>query len=137
MSEYSLNEVVCDGIVCTKRWIHHFVIKALLQHTLPWIAIVSAVRVIHGSIGPVTLVVFAILAGPVFWLMLVVKERIWPSDPASYPLWWVLCDKFTDWALSCTPAVFALALARMWYAFAILLTLCTVAYVGCHRHARP
>lgn len=133
MSErYSLRDPVLDGCIVAPRWVHHFVVKAFVQHTVPWVVLVVLLPWQRHTWW----VPLAVITGPVFWFVLAIKEYVHPSDPVVYTLAEHADDWFTDFALSLTPLIIALML-HTWVPGLLVLGAAASLYIGFHRGARP
>lgn len=126
---YDPFERVADGPFTAPRQWHH-VLKALIAlsiyavardglHCPPWAA--------------------AMIASPLFMVLLTVKEWNWPSDPDehSYPARLRVGDFLTDF--SCTSLTMSLAFAAysLWLVGIAILPFFAAIYFGCRHDARP
>lgn len=129
---YSLTAVVRDGPLVAPRWVHHLV-KIATAGLAAWVLHMVWSLIWHQS----SALWATVLGGPVLWLVLAVHEHYRPSDPTPYTAWLHICDWLNDCALSTVPVVGALVLRHNNAAASVLFGGIVVAYLGCHRNARP
>lgn len=126
MTAYSLTQVVRDGPLTAPRWVHHLVKVA--TH-----AVATACAHLLGA----PWIVAAGLGGPGLFLLIVLHERIWPSDPQPLTAWQHVADWLNDGALACIPLAIVFALNDFCIAGTALGAVCFLLWLVCHSNSRP
>lgn len=132
MNSYSLLDVVRDGPLVAPRWVHHLV-KIATAVLAAWVLNTGWSLIWHQS----SALWATIWGGPVFWAALAVREHYFPTDPTHYTMWLHICDWVNDCALATVPVAAALLMRHDTMVASVLSGGIVVAYLGCHRNARP
>ncbi len=123
---YSLFDVVKDGPLTTTRLGHHLV----------KIATHGAATAFTHLLGLAWLPA-ALVGGPALFVLIVLHERIWPSDPQPLTAWQHWADWLNDGALAGVPVAAVLAFTGHALAGGLSLAAIVVLWAACHRDARP
>jgi hypothetical protein len=125
---YSLEQEVTDGPITAPRWLHHLVVKLCAQHSAPTFALWALT-------GRPLLA--ALIGGPSVWMLITIRERIWPTDPEPLTTWQHVADWMTDLSIATVPVAIAFVALGAWLAAALILAACIAGYLAGHRNARP